>query len=107
MSFAKTGVFVGLSGVIGVGATVGFGHETDHYYSCPQAVLSDAAPCVPSQRWPIEDPHAERTSSTSSSAGFTVALIAGMPEWPAAFALQRALPKGDEVQFPIVWRVRG
>jgi len=107
MSFAKTGICVGLSGVIGAGATVGFRHETDLYYSCPQAVLSDAGPCVPSQRWPIEDPHAERTSSTSSPAGLTVALIAGMPEWSAVFALQRALPKGDETQLPIIWRVRG
>jgi hypothetical protein len=107
MSFAKTGVCVGLSSVIGVGATVGFRHESDRYYSCPQAILSDAEPCVPSQRWPIEDPHAERMGSTSSAAGLTVALISGMPEWPAAFALQRALPKGDETQLPIIWRVRG
>ena len=107
MSFVNKCGCVGLSGLIGLGATVGYRHETDSYYSCPQAFLSDAASCVPSQRWPIENPHAERMSSTSSSAGLTVALIAGMPEWSAAFALQRALPKGDETQLPISWRVRG
>ena len=107
MSFVKTGVCVGLSSVLGVNVTMGFRHETDHYYSCPQAILSDGRLCVPSQRWPVEDPHFDRMGSTSSAGGLMGVSIAGMPEWSSAFALQRALPKGDEIQLPIVWRVIG